>query len=133
MCVCISMFVVKDQTNVIKCVSLFTLQCKNSLVAYTSNPRTAWVQEWPGQMVLAGSSTYWTQGVEHGLNTHTLSHFLNNVQVFVLYTNIILLCFEVNVHKKKYKQTYIHIYIYRSTHAFTFLMYYSIESIALKL
>ncbi|XP_024377701.2 uncharacterized protein [Physcomitrium patens] len=42
-------------------------------------------------MVLAGSSTYWTEGVEHGLNTNTMQQFLDNVQVAQLFdlTNLV--------------------------------------------
>lgn len=40
-----------------------------------------WVQEWPGQIVLAGSSTYWTEGVELAINTNTMQEFFDKVQV----------------------------------------------------
>ncbi|KAG0617480.1 hypothetical protein M758_5G192300 [Ceratodon purpureus] len=56
-------------------------QVKHSLVAYKNNPRTKWVQDWPGQIVLAGSSTYWTEGCENGINTNTMQLFFDNVQV----------------------------------------------------
>jgi len=50
-------------------------------VAYKDTQRTIWVQNWPGQIVLAGSSTYWTEGVENGINTNTMQDFFDNVQV----------------------------------------------------
>lgn len=57
------------------------VQIKHSLIAYKQNPRTQWVQEWPGQVVLAGSSVYWTEGVERGINTNTMQEFFDTVQV----------------------------------------------------
>nr|PNR26425.1 hypothetical protein PHYPA_031000 [Physcomitrium patens] len=56
-------------------------QCKHALVAYKSVARTTWVQEWPGQIVLAGSSIFWTEGVEKGINTNTMQEFFDKVQV----------------------------------------------------
>ncbi|KAH8941010.1 hypothetical protein BDL97_14G015200 [Sphagnum fallax] len=56
-------------------------QIRLSLGAYKTNPRTQWVQEWPGQVVLAGSSVYWTEGVERGINTNTMQNFFDTVQV----------------------------------------------------
>eukprot|EP01043_Picozoa_sp_COSAG02_P116805 COSAG02_NODE_53255_length_303_cov_0.573529_2_plen_46_part_01 len=41
------------------------IQC---LEAYhTEESREAWVLNWPGQMILAGSQFYWTQEVEQAL------------------------------------------------------------------
>lgn len=60
---------------------IFPTQIRLSLGAYKTNPRTQWVQEWPGQVVLAGSSVYWTEGVECGINTHTMQNFFDTVQV----------------------------------------------------
>lgn len=37
--------------------------------------RKEWVLKWPGQVVIASSQTYWTTGVENGLNTDTLNEF----------------------------------------------------------
>lgn len=38
--------------------------------------RTEWVLDWPGQIVIAGSQTYWTAGVENGIRENKLSKFL---------------------------------------------------------
>jgi dynein heavy chain, axonemal len=34
--------------------------CKDSLQAYLTVPRTTWVRQWPGQIILAVNSTHWT-------------------------------------------------------------------------
>jgi hypothetical protein len=61
------------------------VQTKHSIIAYKVIPRTQWVQEWPGQVVLAGSSVYWTEGVERGINTNTMQDFFDNVQVNAIF------------------------------------------------
>jgi dynein heavy chain len=38
--------------------------CKESLLSYHSTPRTTWVRQWPGQIVLAVNSIHWTTDVE---------------------------------------------------------------------
>eukprot|EP00002_Diphylleia_rotans_P006932 TRINITY_DN1638_c0_g1_i1.p1 TRINITY_DN1638_c0_g1~~TRINITY_DN1638_c0_g1_i1.p1 ORF type:complete len:4126 (-),score=976.49 TRINITY_DN1638_c0_g1_i1:597-12974(-) len=40
---------------------------KQSLVAYPKTKRSQWVQDWPGQIVLAGSQIYWTAAVERAI------------------------------------------------------------------
>lgn len=37
--------------------------CSKGIAAYASTPRTQWVLQWPGQIVLAVSGIYWTQEV----------------------------------------------------------------------
>eukprot|EP01116_Phalansterium_solitarium_P017128 TRINITY_DN413_c0_g1_i5.p1 TRINITY_DN413_c0_g1~~TRINITY_DN413_c0_g1_i5.p1 ORF type:complete len:4163 (-),score=2181.62 TRINITY_DN413_c0_g1_i5:539-13027(-) len=37
---------------------------KSGVEAYVTKPRTEWVLDWPGQVVLAGSQVFWTKGVE---------------------------------------------------------------------
>lgn len=40
----------------------------DSVAAYNQAPRTQWVQDWPGQVVLATTSIYWTRQVEEAFN-----------------------------------------------------------------
>jgi dynein heavy chain len=40
---------------------------KESSQEYAQIPRTEWVKNWPGQVVLAVSQMYWTIGVEEAL------------------------------------------------------------------
>ncbi|KAJ7552868.1 hypothetical protein O6H91_06G073600 [Diphasiastrum complanatum] len=56
-------------------------QIKLSLAAYKKVTRTDWVQTWPGQVVLCGSSVYWTQQVEDAINQGNLQNYFDNVQV----------------------------------------------------
>ncbi|KAJ9587065.1 hypothetical protein L9F63_028363, partial [Diploptera punctata] len=42
-------------------------------------PRTDWVLQWPGQIVIVGSQTAWTSGVEEGIHTNTLSLFYSQM------------------------------------------------------
>lgn len=37
--------------------------CSQGIAAYANTPRTRWVLQWPGQVVLAVSAIYWTQEV----------------------------------------------------------------------
>lgn len=37
--------------------------CSKGIAAYVTTPRTQWVLQWPGQVVLAVSAIYWTQEV----------------------------------------------------------------------
>lgn len=43
-----------------------------SVAAYESEPRVQWVVEWPGQVVLAGTSIYWTRDVAAAIRNGTL-------------------------------------------------------------
>ena len=43
-----------------------------SVEAYTKKPREKWVLEWPGQVVIAGSSIYWTTLATQAIQTGTL-------------------------------------------------------------
>lgn len=44
--------------------------CKESLKAYTNIPRTTWVRQWPGQIVLAVNSIHWTTDVETAIKEY---------------------------------------------------------------
>ncbi|KAL2653916.1 hypothetical protein R1flu_022044 [Riccia fluitans] len=59
-------------------------QIKLAISAYKITARTEWVQQWPGQVVLCGSSVYWTMGVENAIRTATLEIFFETVQVVQL-------------------------------------------------
>jgi dynein heavy chain len=41
--------------------------CKESIDAYLGTVRTEWVKKWPGQVVLAASQVFWTEGVEKAI------------------------------------------------------------------
>ncbi|XP_051768758.1 dynein axonemal heavy chain 1 [Ctenopharyngodon idella] len=44
-----------------------------SLQAYVEHPRTEWVLSWPGQVVIAGCQTFWTQEVSESLDKGDLA------------------------------------------------------------
>ena len=44
-------------------MSSVTKVCKDGVAAYASNPRNKWVLEWPGQVVICVSQTFWTDEV----------------------------------------------------------------------
>ncbi|KAK7127569.1 hypothetical protein R3I93_020220 [Phoxinus phoxinus] len=44
-----------------------------SLQAYVEHPRTEWVLSWPGQVVIAGCQTFWTQEVSESLEKGDLT------------------------------------------------------------
>ena len=43
-----------------------------SVEAYLTTPREKWVLEWPGQVVIAASSIYWTEDVSDAIRNGTL-------------------------------------------------------------
>lgn len=45
---------------------------QGAMQAYAEVPRGKWVLEWPGQVVLAISSTYWTSQVTAAIGEGTL-------------------------------------------------------------
>lgn len=47
-----------------------------SLKTVNVTPRDKWVLEWPGQVVIAASQTFWTAGVENGVTNNLLEEFL---------------------------------------------------------
>lgn len=50
-----------------------------SLVNLAEIDRNKWVLIWPGQIVIAGSQTYWTAHVENGLRQHSLDIYLKEM------------------------------------------------------
>ena len=47
----------------------------DSLEDYKTTKRTAWVLKWPGQIVIAGCQTYWTQQVSQALEKNNLPEY----------------------------------------------------------
>ena len=45
---------------------------QHAMKSYLEVPRVKWVVEWPGQVVLAVTSTYWTTDVTNAIQTGTL-------------------------------------------------------------
>lgn len=45
---------------------------KESVVAYEEKPRDKWVLEWPGQVIIAASTIYWTRDVTDAIEHGTL-------------------------------------------------------------
>ena len=45
---------------------------KESVTAYEEKPRDKWVLEWPGQVVIAASTIYWTKDVTDAIESGTL-------------------------------------------------------------
>ena len=43
-----------------------------SVAAYVDDPRRKWVLEWPGQIVIAASTVYWTADVTTAIQEGTL-------------------------------------------------------------
>ena len=43
-----------------------------AVVAYTQDPRRDWVLQWPGQVVIAASTVYWTADVTNAIEHGTL-------------------------------------------------------------
>ncbi|XP_053075250.1 dynein axonemal heavy chain 1 isoform X4 [Acinonyx jubatus] len=49
---------------------------ERAIKAYPTMPRTQWVLNWPGQVTIAGSQTYWTMEVAEALEAGNLSNKL---------------------------------------------------------
>jgi dynein heavy chain len=58
-------------------------QTFRGLEAYAHEPRDKWVQDWPGMVVIAVSTVYWTKEVEDAIEHGTLKDYLakSNKQV----------------------------------------------------
>lgn len=62
-------------------------QIEMSIGAYKNTERTSWVQNWPGQVVLCVSQTYWTAEVHSNLKKKSVNivknyHTSLNVSIF---------------------------------------------------
>lgn len=60
-----------------------------SLKTVKEAPRDQWVLEWPGQVVIAASQSFWTAGVENGIANNLLETFfidtvLTNVSFHII-------------------------------------------------
>lgn len=62
-----------------------------SLGAYKTTPRTSWVQEWPGQVVLCVSQIFWTAEVHENLHKKSVtaiksyhSHLHVSIRTFLI-------------------------------------------------
>lgn len=53
--------------------------------AYSKEPREKWVLEWPGQVVIAGSSIFWTAEATEAIEAGKLkaSKYINHVIAFL--------------------------------------------------
>ncbi|KAL1138666.1 hypothetical protein AAG570_008728 [Ranatra chinensis] len=50
-----------------------------ALKVIEETPKTKWVLDWPGQVVIAGSQTYWTAHVEKGIRERGLKSYYNTM------------------------------------------------------
>ena len=66
-----------------------------SLLAYDEVPRVKWVRDWPGQIALAVSQIYWTQGVHEAIRNHPggLKEFHDKLKLQVCCCCCLLLTF----------------------------------------
>ena len=44
----------------------------NAVASYVQDPRRKWVLEWPGQIIIAASTVYWTTDVTDAIKNGTL-------------------------------------------------------------
>ena len=53
---------------------------EKAVLAYTQVPRSKWVLDWPGQVVIAASSIHWTTEVAEAIDTGKLavSNFIHS-------------------------------------------------------
>lgn len=55
-----------------------------AVTAYTTQPRTQWVLNWPGQVVLASSTIHWTSEVQTALyyTVIAIQYYIINVSYY---------------------------------------------------
>lgn len=62
---------------------LFVLSVRLTLIAGLEElwvlPRAEWVLRWPGQVVIAGSQTAWTAGVEQAIEDYRMAEFFDEM------------------------------------------------------
>jgi dynein heavy chain len=58
-------------------------QTFQGLETYANQDRSTWVQDWPGMVVIAVSTVYWTKDVEDAIVNNTLTDYLvkSNLQI----------------------------------------------------
>jgi hypothetical protein len=61
-----------------KCMVAF-INIQNHSMSVLQRPRTEWVLNWPGQLVIAGCQTYWTAEVSDALEKGDLNSFIPNL------------------------------------------------------
>lgn len=85
-------WLLKVQEIMIKSLCDVTIE---SVEAYPTTPRAQWVLDWPGQIVIAVSTIYWTRDVNDAIingtmkvsQYHTIVHSLTTVHY---YRNILI-------------------------------------------
>ena len=55
------------------------LNIYNYIVFFSQTPRTEWVLQWPGQIVIAGAQTFWTTEVSEALKEGKLPELYKHV------------------------------------------------------
>ncbi len=59
---------------------------KSSVTSYAEDPRKKWVLNWPGQVVIAVGTIYWTRDVTEAIETGQLK---------VIYVHVLESCIEL--------------------------------------
>ncbi len=58
---------------------------KSSVTSYAEDPRNKWVLNWPGQVVIAVGTIYWTRDVTEAIETGQLKVMVMSVQMCLLF------------------------------------------------
>lgn len=59
----------------------------DAVAAYFNSPRSLWVLNWPGMIVLCGSSIHWTAEVSESITKGTLKVFFQKLDFFFFHLN----------------------------------------------